>query len=154
MGLFLVQNFQCVFFFRNFCQSHLVSKVCALSFFKWTLKRSLKSRRASLVALILKVVTDHVSDLSSFQESIVLLCLFLFHVDAPLEVCNQYLLEGTRIFYLEVWKHLSLHRVRRIEGVHIAGGIDFTDPHHCFCWKTGAGANFCLEVHLPNDESV
>ena len=57
-------------------------------------------------------------------------------------------------FYLEVWKHSSSYRVRRIEGVHIAGGIDFIVPHHCFCWKTGAGANFTLEVHLRNDEWV
>ena len=34
--------------------SHLVSKPCTLSFFKWSLRRSLKSRRASPVALILK----------------------------------------------------------------------------------------------------
>ena len=46
----------------------------------------------------LEVVMDHVGDLSSFQEPIVLLCLFLFHVDSPLEVCIQYLLESTRTF--------------------------------------------------------
>ena len=34
-------------------------------------------------------IIDHESDLSSLQESIVLLCHFLFHEDSPLEVSGQ-----------------------------------------------------------------
>ena len=46
-----------------------------------------------LVPLIIEVVIDLVSELSSFQEPIVLLFLSLFHVDSPLEVSGQQLLK-------------------------------------------------------------
>ena len=39
----------------------------------------------------LEMVIDHVSDLSSSQESIVHLRLLLFHVESPLEIISNFL---------------------------------------------------------------
>ena len=78
--------------------SNLVSKPCTLTFFNCPLGRSLKSSRAWPVPLIVKLSWIVLAQLSSFQESIVLLCLLLYHVDSPLEVSGQQLLESTRRF--------------------------------------------------------
>ena len=68
-----------------------------------------------------EILTDHVTDLSSLQESMVLLCLWLFRGDSPLEVCSQSLLEITRNFqvtHLEVWNHSSQYQIGRLKFVH------------------------------------
>ena len=36
----------------------------------------------------------------------------------------------------QVWQHSSQYRIRRLQFDHISGGVDFTDPHQSFCWKT------------------
>ena len=47
----------------------------------------------------LDIVKDHVSVLSSFHKSFVLLCLLLFRVDSPLEIVGLKRLESTRHFF-------------------------------------------------------
>ena len=76
----------------------------------WTPNRSWKSRR---VSTDLRVAMDHVDSLSSFQESIVLFCLLLFHVDSPLEVSGQQLIEGTRNIFNQVACGLQALRLLR-----------------------------------------
>ena len=99
MELFLVQNFEHVFIW-NFCDGEtyfipLVAEAWHVVILQLDFSWSLKSRRASLVLLILKVVVDHGSDLSSLQKSIVMFRFLLFHVNSPLEIRGQYLLEST-----------------------------------------------------------
>ena len=103
--------------------SHPVSKPCPLSF------EATKSFACSTDA---EVVTDHASDLFSFQESIVLLCLLLFHVDLPFEISGLQLLESTRIFFESTTsKSGSTHnRIRRLKFVHILGGRRFISLIH------------------------
>ena len=60
----------------------------------------------------LEIVIDDVSELSSSEESIVLLCLLLFHIDSSLDLRGQQPLESTRnvrIKNFEVWNDSS-HR--------------------------------------------
>ena len=97
---------------------------------------------------------DHVSDLYFPQESIVLLCLLLFSVDSPLEVTTSG--EHSQFFESNTSKsgtvRPNIESVGRLQFVHTPDGIDFIDAHQGFSWKTGAGANSTLEVHLPNNE--
>ena len=76
--------------------SHLVSKPCALSFFNWTLSRSLKSRRASPVPPILKLLLIMQAICLPSRNRLSCCAFVLFFVDSPLEVRGQQLLGSTR----------------------------------------------------------
>ena len=58
-------------------------------------------KKSSACSAGLEIIKDHVSDVSPIQESIVLLCLLLFHVESPLEIWCQQLLESTRHFLIK-----------------------------------------------------
>ena len=49
------------------------------------LRKSFKSKKIACSA-DLEAINDHVSDVFSFQESIVLLCPLLFHVDVLMSI--------------------------------------------------------------------
>ena len=65
--------------------SHLVSKPCAWSLSNCTLKKSLKSRRASLVPPILKQSQIMQVSCLPFRNRLSCCPFLLFHVDSPLD---------------------------------------------------------------------
>ena len=95
-------------------------------------------------ACTLEVVID--------QESAVVLCLLLFHVESPLETSGQQLVESTCNFlikYLEVWNNSSQYRTRPLQFIYSWRNRCHT-PWLLLKKLELEQTNFALEIHLPN----
>ena len=69
--------------------SHLVSKPCTLSFSNWTLKKVVDVKNSFACSADLEITKRVMQgNLFSLQETIVLLCLLLFHVSSKSAVSN------------------------------------------------------------------